>query len=859
MPEFPLSQSPRTQAFQMPQAPEDEKDLFTQGFSDLAYRALQKSQPEMMNNVITFRVLDVDVEEGRGIGTFILQNEQDIVFVPCVVADNSVKPLDLFYSRTADRFYPFTNTWLRESSKSNINQLGSGVKAPKTMPTDVDIRNLVVPPTTGRYSYASTIEDDAWLPFVVTFRKEKIAERQEAPKFLNLIAQTSDGFKLAFAQVLHRRPKLAKLFAEFYGAEKVAAAISSRREKVAQEHRKEVDMKASVAIMTNATPVDQIKREFKPGEAAKAFQQIRLNGFYVKDPRPATDSVWSFAESDLRLTQPEAPGVYKVYTARGVAETCIIVPRPVSIHRKRSDEARMSMNYYRDDRNTEKGLGLRREYLVLFKDGRYAMMDDMVAEPIVAVSHGEVSNFLESITKATPGNSEYGVLISAADLTLRAIEPTLVDNVTSVGDRTTFRAAHHHTVVMSKGFRGNSIVRAQDSDTLMLGSSYRWFKCGKQLANSEILNNPSAVMGMLEHSLEKRGAQKILIKKAGANFIIAGDGQPLTSFKAVEKVANLYNIRVKEASELVTLTGAGLPIKAYRVKSAQGESLDPNAPQQPPMPEQDPNAPPPPPPPPSGLDLATGEKLQQIQAQIAALQQMQQILTEVQQRAQMIDQGGGQAAAPAAAAGMMAGPGSMGGQPPMAPAPMGGPPQGAPDQGQPPMDQGLPPTGQGQPPMGQGQPPMDQGQGGPVPPGGGLVPPGAPPGPQPPPPPPPVMPEGPVSPQNLEQQMNPQFLQEAAGLQDQGIFDATAIASMAKQRGVRELLQNYTPSIEKAMDNLGRMLLLLYVKESEIKAQIGAEAFEETEQKVRDVFRGLGDAILAVNQYSDQMDPSTNR
>jgi hypothetical protein len=121
------------------------------------------------------------------------------------------------------------------------------------------------------------------------------------------------------------------------------------------------------------------------------------------------------------------------------------------------------------------------------------------------------------------------------------------------------------------------------------------------------------------------------------------------------------------------------------------------------------------------------------------------------------------------------------------------------------------------------------------------------------------MPEGPVSPQNLEQQMNPQFLQEAAGLQDQGIFDATAIASMAKQRGVRELLQNYTPSIEKAMDNLGRMLLLLYVKESEIKAQIGAEAFEETEQKVRDVFRGLGDAILAVNQYSDQMDPSTNR
>lgn len=107
--------------------------------------------------------------------------------------------------------------------------------------------------------------------------------------------------------------------------------------------------------------------------------------------------------------------------------------------------------------------------------------------------------------------------------------------------------------------------------------------------------------------------------------------------------------------------------------------------------------------------------------------------------------------------------------------------------------------------------------------------------------------------------MNPQFLQEAAGLQDQGIFDATAIASMAKQRGLREMLQNYTPSIEKAMDNLGRMLLLLYMKEGDIKGQIGAEAYEETEQKVRDVFRGLGDAILSVNQYSNQLDSNNAR
>ena len=113
--------------------------------------------------------------------------------------------------------------------------------------------------------------------------------------------------------------------------------------------------------------------------------------------------------------------------------------------------------------------------------------------------------------------------------------------------------------------------------------------------------------------------------------------------------------------------------------------------------------------------------------------------------------------------------------------------------------------------------------------------------------------------QSLEDQVNPAFLQDAAGLQDQGIFDATAIASMVKHKGLRELIQNYTPTIEKAMDNLGRLLLLFYMKEGEVKEQIGSETYEENEQKIRDVFKGLGDAVLALKQYADQMTAVNNR
>jgi hypothetical protein len=512
----------------------------------------------------------------------------------------------------------------------------------------------------------------------------------------------------------------------------------------------------------------------------------------------------------------------------------------VSIHRKRSDEARFPRGYYYDDRNRPKGLMLERRFLVLFTDGRYARMDDMVAEPVTDVAHKEVQDFLERMTSDAPKNGGYGVLISAADMDIRATEPMDARDVSTNGNRVTFQAAYHHTIILNKLMKGNGIVNPQDQDTLMFAASFRWFECKKQLTNSQILSTPGSIFRLVEHRLEKRGAQRMFVKRAGRDFVIGNDGKPVTSYKAVEKIANTYNLRVKEAAEVVTMIGAGMPVSLWRVKTAQGESLDPNA-QMPMDPNMaagmDPNAQMQAPPPPTGLDLATSEKLQQIAGQIAALQQMQQILTEVQQRAQMIDQGGGAMAAPGAAAEMMGGPGAMGGQTPMVPAPMGG--------GQPPMDPSQ---------MGGGQPPMDPSQmGGAVPPGGGMVPMGAPPGPEQPPPPPPVMSEEEPSPEMLQQQVNPAFLQDAASLQDQGIFDAAAIASMGKQKNISGLIQNYLPTVEKAMDNMGRMLLLLYMKENEIKLQIGAEAYEETEQKVRDVFRGLGDSILALTQYGDQM------
>jgi hypothetical protein len=120
------------------------------------------------------------------------------------------------------------------------------------------------------------------------------------------------------------------------------------------------------------------------------------------------------------------------------------------------------------------------------------------------------------------------------------------------------------------------------------------------------------------------------------------------------------------------------------------------------------------------------------------------------------------------------------------------------------------------------------------------------------PPPPPVMTQEP-NPDNIAQQINPAFLEQAADLNQSGAFDASAIASLAQQKDLRQLTQSYVPTLERALDNLGRVLLLFGVRENQIKQQLSSDVYNETEDRLRDVFKGLGETLLRITQTSDQL------
>lgn len=852
-PGFPLSQSPRTQGFQQPQGgPQDEEEIFSSSFRDLAYRAFQKTQPQLFPQVITFRVLAVDAPNGEGVGAFIVKAEGEILFTPVVIADNAVKPLDMFYARSKDRFYPLTSEWVDRLSMDSVSSLGDGVKPPKDLNTDVDIRNVIVPPTTGRYSYAE-LEAECDKPFRAAraYERELQTKTAAAPKlvFPELLSRMPDGTKLAAAEYLKTHISVFRKLAEVYGVKTLEIALRpSPVAKTADDHRLEVPMKHDVFMADASMPFQDVRKALEPHEVGPAYQALRLHGFYVKDRRKSVpNGVDVVSESVFALERPEANGMYRVFLADGTVHKVLVITNPIGLGGEPTDFEQAG-----------RPMRPRTNYLVLFQDGRSANLRELLAEPCATESFEDIEAFLKKCTVERPGNDEHGVLAYAGGTVLRATDLFKATNVASHADLVTCDAEFCCKVILSKKMQGAHIVRPAGQETMVVPGTYRWFKAktksvpgfngGKAhvyadtLAENAFLLRADLINRVLEAGVEKHARAKIYCVKQGSEFVVTPGGFPMKALEASVKMASLHGITVSDASRVVEATAHGLAFTAYATRKTAAEA---------PPAQPDPaaeaaamaNMPPPAPPPPSGMELALAEKMQLLQAQQASIAQMQQLVSELQQRAMGIDQGGGAMAAPMAAAGMSAG----------APADpnMMAPVPGMP--GDPAMQQGAP----------QGDPSMQQGQGAPQDPNAmpmdpnALAAQGQDPsmGMQPEAPPPTAMMPKSPNPAMFEQEINPDHLGDAQALNDQGVFDASAVASLANVRSVKDLLQNYIPVLDNALDRLGRSLLLLYVKSREIRERIGEEAYTQLEQKVRDTFRMLGDSLMAIEQYGDQMLP----
>jgi hypothetical protein len=122
-----------------------------------------------------------------------------------------------------------------------------------------------------------------------------------------------------------------------------------------------------------------------------------------------------------------------------------------------------------------------------------------------------------------------------------------------------------------------------------------------------------------------------------------------------------------------------------------------------------------------------------------------------------------------------------------------------------------------------------------------------------------MMSEEPFSAETVANQINPEMVDQASELKDQGVFDTAAIGMLAGVSALQDAVANYIPNLETALDNLGRVLLTLMMKEPETKEAIGEESYVNLEDSLRSVFKSLGEAILLISHNAQSAQQRTQQ
>lgn len=903
--------SPRTQAMgQMGGTSDQAKALFDQGLSQMAYNVLLSKFPNIAQDVVTFKVLDTDHEKGSGVGAFVLMRRGQTLYIPVVMADNQIKPLDILYFKELNTFMPLTKEWLQELDKQALGELGEGVTPPKTMATDVDIRNTVVPPTTGRYSYAA--ENNAGLVF-----SEARNQSDTKLAFLDFLQKSPNRVKKAAAKMLETRPALLKQAVWFYGEKPLVDAL-----KVADYGGGIKHTGGALYVADASTSAGDFKEIFGPRSPA-AFSGVRLKGYYAKDDRKNLKRALA-VQPYLDLQVPKDSGAYKLWKVDGKPVVALVIANPIdifgdtegkriparNIRFRPTNSAPANKFQGHNSRYRVPGLDGRRDeahvdhFVGVTEDGDLLNTTELMGTQ-VALSQLENSKvFNETVGTAVnqgPRKGQRGIFVQKRGASFVATDPMTIDAVSStdaVKRIDVIGAWGKKTLVIDSKSPVSKLMVPLHSDLVYLPADYVWFPVKQELGNRDFLKTPKDIFRFTIESMLDEGAEKVKVSKyTGESGYLIGNEYAADFVPALRKLASKAHISVEDAEfalkqasengryEFWTLSAQQYVKLAQRLSSSEekiagvpkglseaavsaertnpyvherfmASTLGKLAPK-----ESDPSLAgrlagegvvsrqrarkllgsdklsaeqidpaqqmmsqvQPAPQGPSPVDMAVAEQMQSIQAQMTALQQMQQMVQTIQQRAAMIAGGGGAAAAPAAAAAAMGGP--------LDPSMMGA---GAPVQGMDPSTMQMDPAMMQQM---QAQQQQEQQQQAPTA----------------------MMSSDDGSVDTLMQQINPQFIEQAGNLQDAGAFDAAALASLSQNPSLKDLVAGYLPNLEKALDNLGRVLLTLWMDEVRIKDDIGDEAYIGLEDNLRTTFRGLGDLLLKINRNTLVMGGGTSR
>jgi hypothetical protein len=155
--------------------------------SSLALQKLLQLFPELSSYVVTFKDITGDVpsleETDMSVGVFIIAVGSRYFYLPVVVKGEIVQPLDSIFDVEEQCFLPLSKNFINLVINSSQNEPGKAGKIPDTVNKNPSVYDLVVPPRTGKFVYASSSRLEEFLSILPNMVKKamitKVAEDKD--------------------------------------------------------------------------------------------------------------------------------------------------------------------------------------------------------------------------------------------------------------------------------------------------------------------------------------------------------------------------------------------------------------------------------------------------------------------------------------------------------------------------------------------------------------------------------------------------------------------------------------------------------------------------------------------------------
>lgn len=349
--------------------------------SEIALQKLLQLFPEISSYIVNFRDITEEAgkeESGLQIGIFILQFGEEYYYIPVIAKNETVLPIDSLFSASAGTFTPLTRSFIDKVVASSQVYLGKATKIPKTVNQNPSVYDMVTPPRTGKFIYASSSRLVEFLAIMPNMVKKAMVEKFSEDKEVY--------------QTMHR----------LFGLENILAALKPTSPI-------QVTRKPAVEIITegNGLSNEHIKAILDKGYALRGENTTERVAVLANDA--------SMLGPLHNVSGADVGADYEVIMRTGEVRSAY-VPKRLSGASKQPALFKGGLNNVNGNYNADDGL------FIMFADGNYAIdREGFVARGEADMKKKVIKDFFSMVTPLTPKtitNKHYSFALFTPDLDL---------------------------------------------------------------------------------------------------------------------------------------------------------------------------------------------------------------------------------------------------------------------------------------------------------------------------------------------------------------------------------------------------------------------------------------------------------